>query len=78
MDNNDNITFGIRGGGSMTVPLSRIEAVGYEKDDYIGFQSCLIKPYVQIEGVDRMYVDAPELVKIAGIFAEYLAEKFNK
>lgn len=78
MDNNDNITFEIQGGGSMTVPLSRIEAVGYEKDDYIGFRSCLIKPYVQIEGMDRVYVDASELVRIAGLFAEYLAEKFNK
>ena len=77
MDNNENITFEIQGGGSMTIPVERITSVGYEKEEHFILDYCKCKPFIEV-GEFRIYVAASELVKAAKVYAEYLAGKFNK
>ena len=73
MDNNENITFEIQRGGSMTVPLERIESVGYERQE--NFWGGLFSPYIEVKEIGRVYVTASEMVRAAKVFAGYIEER---
>ena len=69
---NDNITFEITGGGSMTLPIKRITSIGYEKEEHFILEYCKCKPFIEVDGF-KIYVSTSVLVKVAKAYAEYLA-----